>query len=78
MSRHKLTEMTLDFQSSGVQFPQRPPTLLSNHTTSATDKNGLPGGELGPSKRDGDEKQIVPESRYDAQFSLLSRDCRSR
>lgn len=56
------------YQSAGVQFPQRPPAVPSNHPTPQPNQNNLPNGELASSKHEEFarevEPQSVPESRY--------------
>ena len=55
-------------QSAGVQFPQRPPAVSSDHPTPQPNNNNLPNGELASSRHEGfarqAEPQDVPESRY--------------
>ncbi|KAK9291306.1 hypothetical protein L1049_019251 [Liquidambar formosana] len=52
--------------SAGVQFPQGPRAIPSNHPTPEANRNSSPGGEHDPSKHEAvvqqAEPQIVPES----------------
>ncbi|GMN26981.1 hypothetical protein TIFTF001_001496 [Ficus carica] len=53
-------------KSAGVQFPQRPPAVSSDHPSPQPNNNNLPNGELAPSRHEGfprqTEPQDVPES----------------
>lgn len=62
------------FQSAGVQFPQRPPTVSSNPPTSLENRNRSNGVELASSKHEEvawQASQVVQESRYSFMFQLL-------
>lgn len=50
-----------DLVSAGVQFPQRPPSVSSDHPTPQPNNNNLPNGELAPSRHEGFPRQAEPQ-----------------
>ncbi|EXB64094.1 TOM1-like protein 2 [Morus notabilis] len=47
--------------SAGVQFPQRPPAVSSDHPTPQPNNNNLPNGELASSRHEGFARQAEPQ-----------------